>query len=357
MLMTTETDLALPVRLYAMAMERAMSLAEFAHVVDATAKQMRALFIDPAAPEHTALLQRLALMLREEPASLLANNTQPSASESFASWLIRQRQDMPIATLRSTARIGAGTLLRLRSGESLPDTDQAERLNQVLGTNREEFAHIVLADMVRREGYGTPRTTPQDSPVDELLVASAQNQNGDQSSTPLAEARLLELVPEPVSTETTTLRHHKSTGRANAKSTSKRSVKGKVKKTPSGKSTKSNQDKRKTRAAVSAGLSTPTDSIDSGMSQEAEITEQTTERVAIPAQTEEISTAEVTIPAAIAQPSPTETEQTRPQPAPAVNETPAALTESEARLIKNFRALHPQAQRAVEFYIGSLIVI
>ena len=100
--MTTETDVALPVRLYAMAMERAMSLAEFAQVVDATAKQMRALFINPAAPEHTALLQRLALMLRENPASLLANNTRPSASESFATWLTRQRQDMPIATLRST---------------------------------------------------------------------------------------------------------------------------------------------------------------------------------------------------------------------------------------------------------------
>ena len=377
--MTTETAVSLAVRLYAMAMEQGISLAELAKTFGANAKQLRAFFVRPNDPEHANLVGRIAAILHEDRDTLLAGDSTPTASESFASWLTHQRQDMPIATLRSRATIGAGTLLRLRTGESLPDTDQAERLNQVLGTNRTEFARFVVADMIRRESYGTTRpatqtvkTTPvsektqekeatqRSAPavstvIPEFTSAAIPALNGDQSSTVLAEARALE--PEPELAPLEAFSAETALKKRLTKSTSTRNHKDKRKKSATTKGSKGSKAKLKSNTEPSFTSDVMPSSVNMAIIEEGERAENVVKLTDSPPEIEDIIVMEEAIPVTLTvRSSHAQAEQVR-QELTLVSPQQPGLTESEARLIKNFRSLHPQAQRAVDLYIGSLLVM
>ena len=91
--------------------------------------------------------------------------------------------------------------------------------------------------------------------------------------------------------------------------------------------------------------------------EEVERPENVIELVDSPLEIEDIIVMEEAIPVTLTvRSSQAQPEQVR-QELTLVSPQQPGLTESEARLIKNFRSLHPQAQRAVELYIGSLLVM
>jgi hypothetical protein len=135
----------LPVELFYGAMERQVTLADYARTIDLHPDIL-----------HQALTGRLQ-NADCDPMNALAKAVNRDleqvdvatvpCEESFGLWLKRNMEGVTQHALRARAHLDSQTLKRFLNGDLLPDSDQAERISRALYIDRMEIARVVTANM------------------------------------------------------------------------------------------------------------------------------------------------------------------------------------------------------------------
>jgi transcriptional regulator with XRE-family HTH domain len=154
----SQEDLPLSVLLFNAAMSRGVALREFAEQLGINALSLRQFISGQTQRPRSRTLDVLAKMLDmpveevRRRASLL-----PTSAPSFADWLKTQMNEGNFSRARLTreTRISDGALRNYLSGQTLPDTDQAQRLSEVLQVEPLQLAKVLVAEQTVRAGGTT----------------------------------------------------------------------------------------------------------------------------------------------------------------------------------------------------------
>lgn len=168
-----QESLPLSVLLFQEAMNRDMALSEFADQLGINALSLRQFIAGktqrPRSRTLEVLADALAMSVEEvrERASL-----RPMAAPPFADWL-KSFIDSGFSRAKLTreTRISDGALRNYLSGQTLPDSDQAKRLADVLDADPLELAMVLVADQTVRAGGET--IEPPDDDLDPVDVDEA----------------------------------------------------------------------------------------------------------------------------------------------------------------------------------------
>jgi transcriptional regulator with XRE-family HTH domain len=166
---TTEKDISadnlpLSVLLFYTAMRQQVALSEFAENVGIGPLSLRQFISGKAQRPRGRTLELLASAL-DMPVEEVRRRTalRPVSAPAFSKWLKEKMSQgrFSRAKLTRETRISDGALRNYISGQTLPDTDQAQRLATTLNVEPLEIAQVLVADHVERNG-GETITSPDD---------------------------------------------------------------------------------------------------------------------------------------------------------------------------------------------------
>lgn len=152
---TLPPGIPLSVLLFHAAMEKDVGLSEFARQIGISALSLRQFIANKSQRPRGRTLELIgeALGISEEEVRRRAALPITSAPR-FRDWLktlVRERR-ISRSRLNQETRISDGALRNYLNGQTLPDSNQARRLAQSLEVNFLEFARVLVADHVVRNG-------------------------------------------------------------------------------------------------------------------------------------------------------------------------------------------------------------
>ncbi len=168
---TLPANLPLSVMLFHAAMTQDISLSEFADQLGIGALSLRQFISGQTQRPRSKTLDLLAQALDISVEEARRRTTlRPIAAPPFADWLKTQMNGrFSRAKLTRETRISDGALRNYLSGQTLPDSDQAQRLSEALNVPPLEVAQVIIADQTVRSGGETipleAVATPTTSPV------------------------------------------------------------------------------------------------------------------------------------------------------------------------------------------------
>lgn len=150
-------ELPLSVLLFSAAMSQHLALREFAEQLGIGALSLRQFISGQTQRPRSRTLEVLAeaLGMSVEEVRYRAS-LHPMAAPLFADWL-KSKMDGSFSRARLTreTRISDGALRNYLSGQTLPDSDQAQRLAEILHVDPLELAKVLVADQTVRSGGET----------------------------------------------------------------------------------------------------------------------------------------------------------------------------------------------------------
>jgi hypothetical protein len=169
----------LPVALFSGAMERQLSLADYANNIDLHPDILRQALAGCLKDTDSHPLNALSKAMNRDPEQL--DLTTLPCDESFGMWLKRNMEGITQHGLRTRAQLDSQTLKRFLNGDLLPDSDQAERISRALYIDRMEIARVVTANMAAT----SPSVASQESPEPSALGRQS-NQSIDRNTSTAA---------------------------------------------------------------------------------------------------------------------------------------------------------------------------
>ncbi len=183
----TEPQLPLSVMLFHAAMQHELALSKYAHQLGISPLSLRQFITGQTQRPRGKTLEILAKALNLSPDAVRYCNTLlPYAAPAFATWL-EQRMRAGVfsrARLNRETSISDGALRNYLDGQTLPDTDQAQRMAVALRVDSLEMAHILVANHMARQGAvdlleapqpqlnGQPTALPEAVEAPPVLVAT-----------------------------------------------------------------------------------------------------------------------------------------------------------------------------------------
>ncbi len=183
------SDLPLSVLLFYTAMRENMALSEFAQRLGIGPLSLRQFISGQAQRPRGRTLELLAQAL-DMPVEEVRRRTnmRPTSAPRFQEWIkTRMNGRFSRAKLTRETRISDGALRNYLSGQTLPDTDQAQRLAETLEVEPLELAKVLVADhVVRNGGQTVPATVADGGSADGGPSSVIRGMDGDSSSTPVS---------------------------------------------------------------------------------------------------------------------------------------------------------------------------
>lgn len=158
--------LPLSVLLFHAAMARQQSLSEFAKLLDVGPISLRQFILGKTQRPRTATLEKIGQILNLEVDEVRQRmDLLPETSPQFGDWLGgKMTGRFSRARLTKETKISDGALRNYLANQTLPDSDQAQRLAEALDANPIEIAQIIVANQVVESGGVT---APPSAPADE----------------------------------------------------------------------------------------------------------------------------------------------------------------------------------------------
>ncbi len=163
-----EQPMPLSVMLFSAAMQQELALSKYADQLNISPLSLRQ-FINgktqrPREKTLAILSEALGISVSEV---RHRNALLPHAAPPFAKWLQAQMENgFSRARLNRETGISDGALRNYLDGQTLPDTDQAQRLAQALHVDPLELAHILVANhMVMQGGITLPEPLAPPAPA------------------------------------------------------------------------------------------------------------------------------------------------------------------------------------------------
>jgi hypothetical protein len=147
----------LPVELFSGAMERQVSLADYARNIELHPDILLQALTGRLQGAHSHPVNTLAKAINRDLEQV--DLTTLPCDESFSIWLKRNMEGISQHALRARAQLDSPTLKRFLNGDLLPDSDQAERISRALYIDRMEVARVITANMA-----ASPSKARQESP-------------------------------------------------------------------------------------------------------------------------------------------------------------------------------------------------
>ncbi|MEI6181052.1 MAG: XRE family transcriptional regulator [Chloroflexales bacterium] len=167
----------LSVLLYHEAMRRNQSLSIFADELDIGAISLRQFILGKTQRPRQKTLEIIgdALGLSVEEVRQRMNYI-PEVAPGFGDWLdARMKGKFSRAKLTRETKISDGALRNYLSGQTFPDSDQAQRLSEVLGIEPLEIARVIVSNEVAQRGG---EVAPVGSDVDDDREFEAPDEVG-----------------------------------------------------------------------------------------------------------------------------------------------------------------------------------
>lgn len=164
-------DLPLSVLLFYTAMYNNMALSEFANRLGIGALSLRQFISGQAQRPRSRTLEFLSNGLDMSVDELRRRvEMRPASAPRFSEWIKAHmmRNNLSRAKLTRETRISDGALRNYLSGQTLPDSDQAQRLAETLGVEPLALAKVLVADHIVRNGG---ETIPEDAAQDVSAVS------------------------------------------------------------------------------------------------------------------------------------------------------------------------------------------
>jgi transcriptional regulator with XRE-family HTH domain len=173
----------LSVLLYHEAMRRGQSLSIFADELDIGAISLRQFILGKTQRPRQKTLEIIgeALGLSVEEVRQRMNYI-PEAAPGFGDWLdAHMKGKFSRAKLTRETKISDGALRNYLSGQTLPDSDQAQRLSEVLTVEPLEIARVIVSNEVAQKGG---EVAPVGTEVDDDPAFEALDEAVDAPATP-----------------------------------------------------------------------------------------------------------------------------------------------------------------------------
>jgi transcriptional regulator with XRE-family HTH domain len=150
-------DLPLSVLLFNAAMNQKIALSKFAQELGIGALSLRQFISGQTQRPRSRTLEILAKALGMSVEEVRRRaSLQPTAAPRFAEWLKAQMDaGFSRAKLTRETRISDGALRNYLAGQTLPDSDQAQKLAEILEVEPLELAKVLVADQTIRSGGET----------------------------------------------------------------------------------------------------------------------------------------------------------------------------------------------------------
>ncbi len=150
-------DLPLSVLLFNAAMSQNIALSEFAKQLGIGPLSLRQFIAGQTQRPRSRTLEILASALGMSVDEVRRRaSLRPTSAPSFAEWLkSHMNGTFSRAKLTRETRISDGALRNYLSGQTLPDSDQARRLSEILNVDSLELAKVLVADQTVRGGGET----------------------------------------------------------------------------------------------------------------------------------------------------------------------------------------------------------
>ncbi len=150
-------ELPLSVLLFNAAMQQNIALSEFAKQLGVGPLSLRQFIAGQTQRPRSRTLEVLADALDMSVEEVRRRSAlQPASAPAFAEWLKeRMNGNFSRARLTRETRISDGALRNYLAGQTLPDTDQAQRLADILHVDSLDLAKVLVADHTRRSGGET----------------------------------------------------------------------------------------------------------------------------------------------------------------------------------------------------------
>jgi transcriptional regulator with XRE-family HTH domain len=157
-------ELPLSVLLFNAAMSQGIALSEFAKQLGIGPLSLRQFISGQTQRPRSRTLEVLAEALDMSVDEVRRRSSlRPTSAPSFADWLKEHMNgSFSRARLTRETRISDGALRNYLSGQTLPDSDQAQRLASILEVDPLELAKVLVADQTERSGGETVPPEPDD---------------------------------------------------------------------------------------------------------------------------------------------------------------------------------------------------
>lgn len=168
---TIPENAPLSVLLFLAAMERGLSLSEYAEAIDVGTISLRQFINGTSQRPRQRTLELIGKALNM-PVEEVRRRMQlvPTAAPRFGEWLEAHMQGrFSRARLTRATKISDGALRNYLQNQTLPDADQAQRLAEVLEVSPYEIASVIIANTVLQHGGAL---APAHSPVEERPVSA-----------------------------------------------------------------------------------------------------------------------------------------------------------------------------------------
>ncbi len=155
---TPSADLPLSVLLFSTAMSQEVPLSEFARHLGIGTLSLRQFISGQSQRPRGRTLELLANALSMSVGDIRERASQrPARAPRFNEWMKARMEEGRLSRARITreTRISDGALRNYLAGQTLPDTDQAQRLAVTLDVDPLELASVLVADYVVRNGGQT----------------------------------------------------------------------------------------------------------------------------------------------------------------------------------------------------------
>jgi transcriptional regulator with XRE-family HTH domain len=182
---TPPSDLPLSVLLFYTAMRENVALSEFAKRLGIGPLSLRQFISGQAQRPRGRTLELLAQALAMPVEEVRRRtNMRPTSAPRFQEWIkARMNGRFSRAKLTRETRISDGALRNYLSGQTLPDTDQAQRLAETLEVEPLELAKVLVADHIVRNGGQTVPAVVADGATSEVAaLASSGATTGEGSA-------------------------------------------------------------------------------------------------------------------------------------------------------------------------------
>jgi len=152
---TVSEKTPLSVLLFNEAIRRGKSVSDFAEEIGVGAISLRQFISNKTQRPRTKTLDQIAEALNMPSEDVRRRmDLRPEAMPPFGEWL-KQRMDAKSfkrARLAKESGISDGALKNYLNGQTLPDSQQAQRLAEILGASSMDLARVIVASQVAKEG-------------------------------------------------------------------------------------------------------------------------------------------------------------------------------------------------------------
>lgn len=168
--MSTSTSypekLPLSVLLFHTAMSRGESISEFADVIGVGPISLRQFILGKTQRPRQKTIDMIAEIIGMSAEEVRRRmDLLPEAAPEFSQWLDSQLEGrFSRAKLTRETKISDGALRNYLSGQTLPDSDQAQRLAETLEIDSLQLASLIVANQVAESGGGLAEPEPPAEP-------------------------------------------------------------------------------------------------------------------------------------------------------------------------------------------------